>query len=467
MEYFKFTRATGKWISSYEMLKIHRDAILSNLSTLVEETDLNKLVPDLLNKNVFNERMINRILNPSHNGKRQKTDLYTEILKRGPLAFANLKNSLNSTGHLKLAQILSETEMKFKQSEIGNSSMTSPDSCLLKDGGCISIDSRKIKNEDFVSHKSTESNPSVSSNNTSNLDIVKDLNDFTLDTSHVCTLSQYPEYMKDLEEVFEGSEFPFTHNVIAWPSERFLPVKVKYASNFKELKDIGPPTYKMDSNPRGFALIVNNIDFDDSEEYKTRYGADNDEYRLKLLLEQLFYVVEVHRNKTKKEMLEITNRFSQRDELNECDSVVVTFMSHGEEGDTEDNSKIVGIDGLTVAINDIVGYFYNDACKALIHKPKMFFFQACRGILEDTGVVLENYIPTNRIEKDSREVRDPPRKTKIRSQSDIFIACPVPPGRKANRDRVTGTWFIQTIIDVFSEHSWNTHLEDMMKMVNN
>ena len=94
-----------------------------------------------------------------------------------------------------------------------------------------------------------------------------------------------------------------------------------------------------------------------------------------------------------------------------------------------------------------------------------FYFS--RGILEDTGVVLENYIPTNRIEKDSREVRDPPRKTKIRSQSDIFIACPVPPGRKANRDRVTGTWFIQTIIDVFSEHSWNTHLEDMMKMVNN
>lgn len=127
------------------------------------------------------------------------------------MAFANLKNSLNSTGHLKLAQILSESEMKFKQSEIGNSSITSPDSCLLKDGGCISIDSRKIKNEDFVSHKrNTESNPSVSSNNTSNLDIVKDLNDFKLDTSHVCTLSQYPEYMKDLEEVFEGSEFPFT-----------------------------------------------------------------------------------------------------------------------------------------------------------------------------------------------------------------------------------------------------------------
>lgn len=55
----------------------------------------------------------------------------------------------------------------------------------------------------------------------------------------------------------------------------------------------------MDSNPRGVALVVNNINFGDSEEFKTRYGADNDEFRLTKLLEQLHYDVEVHRNKTK------------------------------------------------------------------------------------------------------------------------------------------------------------------------
>lgn len=78
-------------------------------------------------------------------------------------------------------------------------------------------------------------------------------------------------------------------------SLKFHPVDVKLASEFKE-DDI--PKYKMDSNPRGFALIINNIDFDDSEEYRTRHGADNDEYRLKELWEKLHFEVEVHRNKS-------------------------------------------------------------------------------------------------------------------------------------------------------------------------
>lgn len=53
----------------------------------------------------------------------------------------------------------------------------------------------------------------------------------------------------------------------------------------------------------------------------------------------------------------------------------------------------------------------------------------------------------------------------IRSRSDVFIAYPVPPGRTANRDPVVGSWFIQSIIEVFSEHAWNNHLDDLMKMV--
>lgn len=51
----------------------------------------------------------------------------------------------------------------------------------------------------------------------------------------------------------------------------------------------------MDSNPRGLALIVNNINIQSEEERK---GAENDEYRLQELLKQLHYQVEVHRDKT-------------------------------------------------------------------------------------------------------------------------------------------------------------------------
>ncbi|KAK6620444.1 hypothetical protein RUM44_006845 [Polyplax serrata] len=462
------------------MLKIHRDSITSNLAALVEETNLNSLLPELLSRNVFNDRMIIRIMNPSHNTKRQKNDLYTEILKRGPHAFANLQSALESSGHLLLAQLLRDTEMKLRSDETLSSNAGHSNSSqfpVVNNLDSMSIDSREVDHEEMTSCRecagiksaSSASNDQNTNCNNKNQDsgITNDLNNLSFETQKdlSCKMYRYPEYMKKWDKDFEFGEFPYTSNVIVCSNERFLPVKVKCSSNFKEQNHPGPPVYKMDSNPRGVALVVNNINFGDSEEFKTRYGADNDEFRLTKLLEQLHYDVEVHRNKTKLQMVDIVNKFSQRDELQEADSIIVTFMSHGEEGDTEDNSKIVGIDGMGLAINDIVSFFHNDACKALIGKPKVFFFQACRGVLEDPGVLLSRYFIHRRIENDGRAVRFPSIQNRIRSQSDIFIAFPVPPGRKANRDRITGTWFIQAIIDIFSEHAWNTHLEDMMKMV--
>lgn len=52
----------------------------------------------------------------------------------------------------------------------------------------------------------------------------------------------------------------------------------------------------MMSKPRGFALIINNINF---EHLPVRNGAQNDELALKDLLGKLYFEVESHRNKTK------------------------------------------------------------------------------------------------------------------------------------------------------------------------
>lgn len=77
-------------------------------------------------------------------------------------------------------------------------------------------------------------------------------------------------------------------------------------------------------------------------------------------------------------MVEIAKQFSRKPELYECDSVIVSFMSHGEEGESIENSNILGADGIGVPVYDIISLFYNDACEALIDKPKIFFLQACR-----------------------------------------------------------------------------------------
>lgn len=53
----------------------------------------------------------------------------------------------------------------------------------------------------------------------------------------------------------------------------------------------------------------------------------------------------------------------------------------------------------------------------------------------------------------------------VTSRRDMFIACPVAPGRPANRDPIVGSWFIQSIIEVFAAKACNTHLDELMKSV--
>lgn len=77
--------------------------------------------------------------------------------------------------------------------------------------------------------------------------------------------------------------------------EEQLPVKVVAANAWKT----GPLHYKMNSYPRGCALIVNNKEFQDGENFPKRNGAENDEKRLKEMLQQFYFDVEFHENKTR------------------------------------------------------------------------------------------------------------------------------------------------------------------------
>lgn len=48
------------------------------------------------------------------------------------------------------------------------------------------------------------------------------------------------------------------------------------------------------------------------------------------------------------------------------------------EGDSEEDTEIVGTDGLGFKVRDVLSYFYNDTCPFLVNKPKIFIFQSCR-----------------------------------------------------------------------------------------
>lgn len=57
-------------------------------------------------------------------------------------------------------------------------------------------------------------------------------------------------------------------------------------------------------------------------------------------------------------------------------------------------------------------------------------------------------------------------KEAMRNNADMLIVHATLPGHVAFRDKITGSWFIQILCEVFMNYSHKTHLEDLLHMVN-
>ena len=98
----------------------------------------------------------------------------------------------------------------------------------------------------------------------------------------------------------------------------------------------------MESRPRGFCLIFNNMSFKDKN--LDRHGANFDEGKLCALFENLHFKVCVSKDTDKHQMEQICTRFGAKDH-SMYDAFVCIIMSHGTSGD-----KIMGVDGRAIGI---------------------------------------------------------------------------------------------------------------------
>ena len=129
-------------------------------------------------------------------------------------------------------------------------------------------------------------------------------------------------------------------------------------------------TYKMEKNPRGLAVIINNKHFlpaSGMQKYP-RNGTDVDRDGLKRVFKKLLFKVEDHNDVRCFDMRRILKELATRDH-SLYDAVIVAILTHGEEG------IIYGTDG-TLNIREITSWFTGPN---LAGKPKLFFFQACQG----------------------------------------------------------------------------------------
>jgi len=377
-----------------------RQKIMQNLVELVEQTNLDTLIPKLCERGVFTLGMFDKYMDKKTELRERKRDLYMDLQTRGPEAFRNLVTSLMVTGHLDLVRRLEPhidirsyyTENLVPQPRQGTSVSILP-AYMLED--------------------ETELSPRLQTLTFSNVQCVTNL------------------------------------------STEPLKVVVKKATVRMDVSTSkGVQVYPMRSSPRGYFFMINNVQFVNNI-MDERDGAKVDERNLEDLFTQFGYIVEKHRDEGLEDMKRKICEFAKRSEHSRCDSCVVAIMSHGRARGSKPNSSIISADGQLLEIEWILEQFTNENARTLVAKPKIFFFQTCRGDVPGLGVKLTA----------GRTKGDGCSSAVLRSMSDILIGYSTLPGFISNRDVFLGTWYIQAVCKVFMEHACDTDVEDMLKMV--
>ncbi|XP_014673590.1 PREDICTED: cell death protein 3-like [Priapulus caudatus] len=151
-------------------------------------------------------------------------------------------------------------------------------------------------------------------------------------------------------------------------------------------------SYKNNSTPRGYCLIINNEKFKDPEKFPTREGSQKDVETLRQLFTDLGYTmwdtVEEAKtsNLTAEEIKDVVKKFAASDKQNSVDSSIVAILSHGGAEDV-----IFGADDEKLSFSDdILRLFEGENAPGLMQKPKLFILQACRGGMTYIGMHAES-----------------------------------------------------------------------------
>ncbi len=136
--------------------------------------------------------------------------------------------------------------------------------------------------------------------------------------------------------------------------------------------DLKADAYPMFKPQRGLALIINNKYY---VGFQRREGTDKDRDGLASLWRKLHFNVIIENDLSADGIKEKVQEFSN----DESQAMILCILAHGTKRDT-----IIGIDGKEIPIDTILEVFCANKCQGLIGKPKLFFFQACRGTQRET-----------------------------------------------------------------------------------
>jgi len=263
-------------------------------------------------------------------------------------------------------------------------------------------------------------------------------------------------------------------------------IVIQPSSGLKRTHSIGRQqmaAYAMKSVPRGLALIIANERYQNNIRDE-RIGSACDRKNLESLFREMHFEVEVKLDLTKIELIQALQDFAGDQRHINCDMMILVVLSHG-----RSDGRIDTVEGQSYELESIFEQFNNQQCPYLKGKPKFFIIQACRGSVKDYGTTeAVDRVPLNPSRRSARRTAgdmagpeslstpaDPsavgtvlPFRDDLAWQrptvEDMIIAYSTLPGFTSNRDHELGTWFIQSLVEVFQNHCAEWELVDLLRM---
>uniref|UniRef100_A0A915PLH8 Uncharacterized protein n=1 Tax=Setaria digitata TaxID=48799 RepID=A0A915PLH8_9BILA len=414
-----------------------------HLDTWTRNLQLDDVIVFLLANSVFNDHIVDVIKSES-TATMQRYQFIRQLKMRGNTAFDLFYQSLINTNqrflaHLMESELSSEEKNKFDRPflEFPPEHSYQPPGYTVFRGMDMHAGSDELKS-------SLNSNSSADENH----------QNIVCRSPTAAAIQRNCSYYKSYECMRMREPAGILHNL----KVDFLDAPVDFSNYNADL------TYPNFTSPRGMALILNNRYFLGMPE---RIGTDIDEINLDNLFQQLNYKVSVYRNLCAKEMLIAMRDFSKRPEHKDLDSCVVCVLTHGEHG------ELYGTDDVAVSVIEFVSCLNARNCPALAQKPKLFFLQACRGQQYDRGFGNEFDKPDGYFDRwftcatpQSQNSLPVDQKTKSPIEADILVSYATTPGYVSWRNSMRGSWFIQSICEVFAKYAKSTDILSMLTLVN-
>ncbi|XP_076086268.1 caspase-9-like [Mytilus galloprovincialis] len=444
------------------MDKIHKKALNQCRRSLVQNIILESEFGDLIKeKEIFTDGMFEEIL--ANTSRRKKViQLLDDLQRRGPEAYNKFLYCLENSGHRNLADAIKEKEQKIRY----------PNQQPVHGAQHLqhSVSAQQLQSPDLLSNmNSSQSAPNPLSNmNTgqsapnplSNMNSSQSAPNLASSGSIVASPSEEVQDITNRKEVQGNSNF---QREIGYNEDVRMDVADHINSGFsnplsgaessRSSSSSGLGSYNIRTDPKGIVLIINNINFVSNNE--NRHGAEIDQERLTEMFSNFGFDIRFHIDKTAQEIEETLKYFSKDEQLLEVDSLIVVLMSHG------NNEIILGTDGGSKNIIDLITLFNSNNCTSMTGKPKMCIVNACRGDSRDkifgkTQPVDVHYTPHT----DGPISRKP-------ANSDFLIAYSTFPGYVSYRDDQDGSPFVKCLVEVFTEMAHLVHVSDMLTEVNN